>query len=317
MQRYIARRLLLTLPTLLGVTLAVFIIVRSVPGSVVDLIAGDYGAASPQVKAAIRKEYSLDRNIASQYVSWLSHTARLDLGRSIISNRTVQSELRNRLPVTLELSLMALVFSTGIGLTVGILSAVKQDTAIDYAGRSIAVGLLAIPGFWAAILLITLAGRYFSWGVPPSRYIPFDASPVSNLKLMFAPALILGIGLSGSVMRFARSSILETLRQDYIRTARAKGLRGSTVIRRHTLRNGIIPVITVIGLQLPIVVGGTVIIESIYSIPGMGQYYIAAVGSHDYPVIQGFNLVVATVVVFANLAVDVSYSLIDPRIRFA
>lgn len=317
MQRYIARRLLLTVPTLLGVTLAVFIIVRSVPGSVVDLIAGDYGAASPQLKAEIRKEYGLDRNVANQYLVWLSHTARLDLGRSIISNRTVTEELRNRLPVTFELSLLALIFSTGIGLGIGIVSAVKQDTAFDYLGRSVAVGLLAIPGFWAAILLITLAGRYFSWGVPPSRYISFAANPISNLKLLFAPALILGIGLSGSVMRFTRSSMLETLRQDYIRTARAKGLQGRTVVQRHTLRNAIIPVVTVLGLQLPVLVGGTVIIESIYSIPGMGQYYINAVGSHDYPVIQGFNLVVAVVVVFANLAVDISYSLIDPRIRFA
>lgn len=317
MQQYIIRRLLLTVPTLLGVTLVVFIIVRSVPGNVVDLIAGDYGAASPQLKAAIRKQYSLDGNVAGQYLSWLSHTVRLDLGRSIISNRTVGSELGNRLPVTFELSLLALVVSTAIGLGVGILSAIKQDTAADYLGRSIAVGLLAIPGFWAAILLITLAGRYFSWGVPPSRYVPFGSNPIGNLKLLFAPALILGVGLSGSLMRFTRSAMLETLRQDYIRTARAKGLRSRTVIRRHTLRNAIIPVVTVIGLQLPLLVGGTVIIESIYAIPGMGQYYITAVGSHDYPVIQGFNLIVAAVVVFANLAVDLSYSFIDPRIRYA
>lgn len=317
MQRYLIRRLLLTVPTLLGVTLVVFMIVRSVPGDVVDLIVGDYGAASPEVKEAIRREYSLDDNVLVQYVSWLSKVVRLDLGRSIISNRTVTSELQQRLPVTFELSLLALVFSTTFGLIIGILSAIKQDRAVDYIGRSVAVGLLALPGFWVAILLIALAGRYFAWGVPPNRYVPFSANPVGNLKMLLVPAMILGIGLSGSVMRYTRSTMLEVLRQDYIRTATAKGLHSRTVVARHALRNALIPVVTVVGLQLPILVGGTVIIESIYSIPGMGQYYITAVNSHDYPIIQGFNLLVATVVVFANIVVDTTYSLLDPRIRYS
>jgi peptide/nickel transport system permease protein len=317
MQQYLIRRFLLCVPTLLGVTLVVFTVIRLVPGDVIDLIVGDYGAASPEVKEAIRREYSLDRNVLVQYVSWLSDLVRFDLGRSIISNRTVASELRQRLPVTFELSLLALAFSTTFGLTIGIISAIKQDTALDYVGRSFAVGLLALPGFWVAILLITLAGRYFSWGVPPNRYIPFGDNPVGNIKMLIAPAIILGIALSGSVMRYTRSTMLEVLRQDYIRTAHAKGLRSRTVIVRHTLRNALIPVVTVIGLQLPVLVGGTVIIESIYSIPGMGQYYISAVNSHDYPIIQGFNLLVATVVVFANILVDATYSLLDPRIRYS
>lgn len=317
MQQYLIRRLFLTIPTLLGVTLVVFTIVRLVPGDVVDLIVGDYGAASPEVKEAIRREYSLDDNVLAQYVSWLSDVVRLDLGRSIISNRTVISELRQRLPVTFELSLLALTFSTTFGLMIGILSAIKQDRPADYIGRSFAVGLLALPGFWVAILLITLAGRYFAWGVPPNRYVPFSDNPVGNLKMLIVPAMILGIGLSGSVMRYTRSTMLEVLRQDYIRTATAKGLHSRTVIIRHTLRNALIPVVTVIGLQLPILVGGTVIIESIYSIPGMGQYYITAINSHDYPIIQGFNLLVAIVVVFANIVVDTTYSLLDPRIRYS
>jgi peptide/nickel transport system permease protein len=252
-----------------------------------------------------------------QYVSWLSDIVRLDLGRSIISNRSVASELRQRLPVTFELSVLALTFSTTFGLLIGMVSAIKQDTPVDYVGRSFAIGMLALPGFWVAILLITLAGRYFAWGVPPNRYIPFSESPVGNLKMLFVPAMILGIALSGSVMRYTRSTMLEVLRQDYIRTAHAKGLRSRTVIVRHTLRNALIPVVTVVGLQLPVLVGGTVIIESIYSIPGMGQFYISAVNSHDYPIIQGFNLLVATVVVFANILVDATYSLLDPRIRYA
>ena len=317
MQRYLIRRLLLSVPTLLGVTLVVFTIVRLVPGDVIDLIGGDYGAASPEVKDAIRREYSLDDNVLVQYVSWLSDIVRLDLGRSIISNRAVTSELRQRLPVTFELSLLALTFSTTFGLAIGILSAIKQDRPVDYIGRSFAVGLLALPGFWVAILLITLAGRYFAWGVPPNRYIPFGDNPVGNLKMLIVPAMILGIGLSGSVMRYTRSTMLEVLRQDYIRTANAKGLRSRAVIVRHALRNALIPVVTVVGLQLPILVGGTVIIESIYSIPGMGQYYITAINSHDYPIIQGFNLLVATVVVLANIVVDATYSLLDPRIRYS
>ncbi len=317
MQRYLLRRLLLSIPTLLGVTLVVFTVIRLVPGDVVDLIVGDYGAASPEVKEAIRKEYSLDQNVLVQYVSWLSDIVRFDLGRSIISNRTVASELRQRLPVTFELSVLALTFSTTFGLFIGIVSAIKQDTPVDYVGRSFAIGMLALPGFWVAILLITLAGRYFAWGVPPNRYIPFSDNPVGNLKMLVVPAMILGIALSGSVMRYTRSTMLEILRQDYIRTAHAKGLHSRTVIVRHTLRNALIPVVTVIGLQLPVLVGGTVIIESIYSIPGMGQFYISAVNSHDYPIIQGFNLLVATVVVFANILVDTTYSLLDPRIRYS
>ncbi len=305
------------IPTLLGVTLVVFTIVRAVPGDVVDQITGDYGAADPAVKEALRKEYSLDGNVAVQYVEWLGNVLRFDLGSSILSNRSVTSELSSRLPVTLELGVLAMIFSILIAVPIGILSAIRQDTAADYLGRSMAIGLLAVPGFWVAILVITLAGRYFSWAVPPKSYIPFTDNPIGNLRMMWFPALILGAGLSGSVMRFTRSAMLETLRQDYIRTAWAKGLRERVVVVRHAMRNALIPVITVVGLQLPILVGGTVLIESIYSIPGMGRYYIAAVNSQDYPVIQAINLLVAFVVVFANLGVDVMYSVLDPRIRYS
>lgn len=305
------------IPTLLGVTMVVFTIVRAVPGDVVDQITGDYGAADPAVKEALRKEYSLDGNIAAQYVEWLGNIVQFDMGSSILSNRTVTSELSSRLPVTLELGLLAMMFSLLIAVPIGILSAIRQDTAADYMGRSLAIGLLAVPGFWVAILVITLAGRYFSWAVPPKSYIAFTDNPIGNLRMLWFPALILGAGLSGSVMRFTRSAMLETLRQDYIRTAWAKGLRERVVVVRHAMRNALIPVITVVGLQLPILVGGTVLIESIYSIPGMGRYYIAAVNSQDYPVIQAINLLVACMVVFANLGVDVMYSVLDPRIRYS
>ncbi|GIW18107.1 ABC transporter permease [Tepidiforma sp.] len=317
MQRYILRRLLLMVPTLLGVTFVVFVIVRAVPGDVVDLVLGEFGAGDQATKEAIRKEFGLEGNIVAQYVRWLGDIVQFDLGRSLISNREVTSELRNRLPVTFQLGAMAIFFSLLIAIPVGVISAIRQDTWADYAGRSFAIGLLAAPNFWIAILLISLAARYFQWGVPPAKYIPFTDDPIGNLKLMFMPALILGGGLSGSVMRFTRSSMLEVLRQDYIRTAWAKGLRERVIIIRHAMRNALIPVITVVGLQLPVLVGGTVIIETVYSIPGMGRYYVSSIDQKDYPVIQAVNIVVALVVVFANLTVDVLYSVIDPRIRYS
>jgi peptide/nickel transport system permease protein len=317
MQRYIARRLLLMIPTLFGVTFVVFFIIRAVPGDVVDLVLGEFGAGDQAAKEAIRREFGLEGNIIAQYVRWLGDIVRLDLGNSLISNREVTSELRNRLPVTFQLGAMAIFFSLLIAIPVGVVSAIRQDTPADYIGRSLAIGLLAAPNFWIAILLIMLAARYFPWGVPPATYIPLSEDPVGNLKLMFMPALILGGALSGSVMRFTRSSMLEVLRQDYIRTAWAKGLRERVIIIRHAMRNALIPVVTVVGLQLPVLVGGTVIIETVYSIPGMGRYYVSSIDQKDYPVIQAVNIVVALVVIFANLTVDLLYSVIDPRIRYS
>jgi len=317
MQRYIARRLMLMIPTLLGVTFVVFIMVRAVPGDVIDQILGDFGAGDTATKEALRKEYSLDGNIVQQYVTWLADVVRLDFGNSIISNRDVIGELSNYLPVTLELSVLAIFFSLLIALPIGIISAIRQDTMIDYFCRSFAISLLAVPGFWVGLMLITMAGRYFTWGVPPKNYIAFTDDPIGNLRMLAVPAMILGAGLSGGVMRFTRSTMLEVLRQDYVRTAWSKGLRERVIITRHVMRNALIPVVTVVGLQLPILVGGTVIIETVYSIPGMGRYYISSVNQLDYPVIQAINVLVALVVVFANLGVDLIYSVLDPRIRYS
>ncbi|MCL4242115.1 MAG: ABC transporter permease, partial [Dehalococcoidia bacterium] len=199
MQRYLLRRLLLMVPTLIGVSFVVFVIVRAVPGDIVDLISGDFGAADPAVKEAIRKDFGLEGNIVSQYVRWLGDIVQLDMGKSLISGRTVTSELSNRMPVTFQLGIMAICFSLLIAVPIGIISAIRQDTWADYAGRSFAIGLLAAPGFWIAILLISMAGRYFKWGVPPATYIEFTDNPIGNIKLMLMPAIILGGGLSGSV----------------------------------------------------------------------------------------------------------------------
>jgi peptide/nickel transport system permease protein len=317
MQRYFLRRLMLVIPTLLGVSFVVFAIVRLAPGDVLTVISGDFGASDKESRDALKKEYGLDKNIPEQYVTWLGEVARFDLGTSILSGRTVTSELKTRLPITFELGLMAIFFSCVIAIPVGIVSAIRQDTVWDYVGRSFAIGLLAAPGFAIALVLITVASRNFTWGVPPRTFVHFTDDPVGNFKMLAVPAMLLGASLSGSVMRFTRSTMLEVLRQDYIRTAWSKGLKERSIIMRHALRNAFIPVITVIGLQLPVLVGGTVIIESVYSIPGMGRYYIDAVNQKDYPVIQAINLVVALVVVFANLGVDLMYSVLDPRIRYS
>ncbi|MCA9847300.1 MAG: ABC transporter permease [Dehalococcoidia bacterium] len=317
MQTYIIRRLILMLPTLFGLSFLVFIMVRLMPGDIVALISGDYGSASEETRAAILKDFQLDANIPTQYARWLGQMVRLDLGSSLISSRPVGDELANRLPVTLELGILALIFNVSIGVPVGIISAVRQNSWADYVGRSVAIGFLAAPNFWIALILFALAGRYFHWAVPPTTYVPFTEDPIGNLKLMVVPALILGGAGSGGVMRFTRTAMLETLRQDYVRTARSKGLTERVVVLRHALRNALIPVVTILGLTIPNLVGGSVIIETVYSIPGMGRYYISAINQLDFPIIQVIALVSALVVVFANLAVDLAYSYLDPRIRYS
>lgn len=317
MQQYIIRRLFLMLPTMFGLSFLVFVMVRLMPGDILALIAGDFGATSPEIRDAIMRDFSLDKNVPEQYVSWMADVLTLDLGRSLISGRTVSGELGNRLPVTIELGLLALFFNVLIGIPVGIISAIKQNSVADYVGRSVAIGMLAAPNFWIALVLIALAGRYFRWGVPPATYVGFVEDPIANLKFMVMPAIILGASASGSTMRFTRTAMLEVLRQDYIRTAWSKGLRERTIIVRHALRNALIPVVTVIGLGIPSIVGGSVIIEAVYSIPGMGRYYLASIQQLDFPVVQAINLVAASVVLFGNLIVDLSYSWLNPRIRYS
>ena len=234
------------------------------------------------------------------------------------------AELKERLPATIELGVLALSVSLIIAVPVGVLAALRQDSWLDYVTRSSAIGFLAIPSFWLATLVIVLPSKW--WGVaPPIQYVDLWVDPWENLKIMLfpfgkfvpvGPAIILGVGISGAVLRLTRTQMLEVLRQDYIRTARSKGLRERTVLVRHALRNALIPVITVIGLQLPIIIGGTVLLESIFNVPGLGRYLVRSLGSLDYPVVQGINLLVAAAVVSSNLVVDVTYAYLDPRIRY-
>lgn len=317
MQKYLLRRLALMIPTLVGLSIVVFVMVRIVPGDVVDLLSGEFGAVSPETRAAIMEDFGLADNMVVQYINWSRDMLSGDLGTSLISGRSVTSELGTRLPVTFELGILAIIIAASFAVPIGVISAVRQNTAADYVGRSLAIGFLAAPNFWIAILLITFASKWFVWGVPSTSYPGLMDDPIANLKFMAVPASLLGLGLSGSVMRYTRSAVLEVMRQDYVRTAHAKGLAERTVITRHVLKNALIPVITVIGLQLPVVIGGTVIIESVYSIPGMGRYYITSINTLDFPVIQAINLVVATFTVFSILAVDLLYSVLNPRIRYS
>ena len=314
MRAYALRRLLMVAPTLLGVTIVLFALVRFLPGDAVQQILGEYpGYASDE--NALRKELGLDKPIPQQYATWVGHVVRLDLGTSLQTKRPVLDELGARVPVTFELGIMAMFLGLCISIPIGVLSALKQDSLPDYVARTLSVGMLAIPGFWLAILAITLPSIWWKW-TPPPIYTRFTEDPVANISQLLLPASILAIALSGTLMRVTRTEMINVMRQDYVRTAWAKGLSSRAVILRHSLRNAFIPVITVIGLQVPVVISGSVILENIFSVPGMGRYLLEAISRRDYPVIQGVNLLLATTVILVNIAVDLSYGVLDPRIRY-
>ena len=316
MRAYLVRRLLLIVPTLIGVTVLVSTLVHLLPGDVVDSVIGQFTPLSDQDHNRVRHELGLDKGLLESYASWVGGALTADLGKSLATRVPVRDEIKNRLPVTAELGLLAMVISLAISLPVGVLSAVRQDSWLDYAARSFSIGMVAIPGFWLGTLVMVYPNKWWNYA-PPLQYRSLFEDPRANLEMMIVPALILGIGLSGTVMRLTRTQVLEVMRQDYIRTAWAKGLRERVVIVRHGLRNALIPVITLIGLQVPVIVGGAVILETIFSIPGVGRYLVSAINLRDYPIIQGVNLLIACVVVFSNLVVDVCYAVLDPRVRYS
>jgi peptide/nickel transport system permease protein len=312
MYRYLIRRLLLLIPTLFLVTLLVFSIVRLLPGSIVVLMMSEQGYASDRAK--LEQMLGLDRPYYEQYCRYIAKVFGGDLGVSFWTQEPVLDEILRRLPVSLELALLSMFFGLLIALPAGVLAAIRQDTWVDYLFRTIAIGGLSVPGFWMATIIIVLASIYWKW-VPPMRFTPFLRDPLLNLSQFILPALILGFALSASVMRMTRSMVLEVLREDFVRTAWAKGLRESTVILRHVLKNAMIPVVTIIGLQLSTLIGGTVIMESIFVLPGMGRFLLDAITWRDYPVIQGINLFLAAGVLVLNLLIDLTYGFLDPRIR--
>lgn len=319
MGRYVAQRLMLACLTLLLVSLIVFtllrVIVPLVYADAVDIIAGEYGRADPALAKQLRDEYGLSENLPKQYVTWLGHAVTGDLGESLFNGRKVSTELGDRIIVSLELGLIGLFSGILFSVPMGIAAAVAQDRWPDYFLRSFAIFINAMPGFWLAILIITFGSLWFNWA-PPLKFKYFWEDPVQHIKIMAMPALLIGLTPSGGLVRIVRTQMLEVLRQDYIRTAQAKGLRQRVVIFRHGLRNALIPVVTVVGLSLPGLIAGTAIFEAIFSLPGMGQYLVSSVGNLDYPVILSTNLIFAILIVSANLLVDLSYPYFDPRIRY-
>ena len=314
MGRYYINRILLIFPTIFIVSLMVFSISRLIPGDVVELMANDmgYGFDAEEVREAL----GLDQPIYTQYYEYMKAIILYrDFGQSLWSGAPIADEMLARIPVSVQLGLMALCFTLLMGVPIGVISALKQDTALDYILRSWAIGSLSIPAFWLAILFLTFGAIWFRW-VPPMQYMPFLESPWASITQMVTPAFLLSLGMAAGIMRMTRTMMLEVMREDYIRTARAKGLGYWTVVFRHALKNAMIPVVTIIGMQLTLLIAGTVIMESIFSLPGMGRYLLGAITQRDYPVIQGINLAICSVIITMNLIVDLTYGFLDPRIRY-
>lgn len=313
MLRYTLKRLVLVVPTLVIVSLFVFSVVRAIPGDVVDMMLEQFQYGKDATE--LRQKLGLDRPIAEQYLVWVGRVLRGDLGQSLWTKRPAATDIAARFPVTLTLSLMAIAMSLIVALPVGIYGAVKQDTAADYLARSAAVGALSIPNFWLGTLIVVVPSFYFNWAPSIGNYVPFREDPLANLSQFVLPAICLGITQAGVIMRMTRGMMLEVLRQDYVRTAWAKGLGARAVIVSHALRNALIPVVTVIGGQMPFYFGGSIVMEQIFGLPGMGNLVLEAINRRDYPVIQAVNLFVAGLVIVSNLLVDLSYGALDPRLR--
>ena len=295
----------------------VFLSVRFIPGDVIDALEGRMSyLAEPLDRDAMERILGLDQPVAVQYVRWLSHIfLRGTLGKSLLGNLTVEAKIWARVGPTLQLGLMALFIALVVALPVGVYSAIRQDTAADYASRTVAVLGLATPNFWLAIMVIIYPALWWDWS-PPVLMVRFVDDPWRSLGMFLIPSIILGTSLSGGTMRFTRTMMLEVLRQDYVRTAWAKGLRERLVVVRHAIKNAMIPVVSAIGLGLPILVGGSVIIENIFNVAGMGQLLLVALQDRDYPVVSGINLFFGTGVILINLLIDLIYVYLDPRVRY-
>ncbi len=315
MATYIIQRVLQMIPVMLLASVISFSIIFLLPGDPALLILGDQLASDRQLYEAKRAELGLDRPLPIQYLDWLGKTVRGDLGVSTRDRQPVTQGIADRLPVTLQLAAFSMVLALAIALPAGIISALKPNSKWDIASSLVAFGGIALPNFWFGILLIYFLAVVLRL-LPPSGYVPFTQDPVQNLTRMLMPSLTLGLGLSAILMRQTRSSLLEVLHQDYITTARAKGLGKREVVLRHALKNGLIPVVTVIGLQLGLLFGGAIITESIFSIPGIGRWAVDSITNRDFPVVQAVSLVMAVGVLLANLLADIAYAYIDPRIHY-
>ncbi len=314
MLRYLAGRMMAFVPVLLGVLTVVFLLIRLIPGDAIQLFLGTQVEMTPAQMAELRHVFGIDKPLWGQYFDYLARLGHGDFGVSLRTARPVLPDILARLPVSFELAVIALVIAVVVAVPLGAISALFRNSGLDVGARIGGLLGLSIPNFWLGTMLILLFSR--STHLVIGQYTSIAADPLSNLQVMLLPAISLGLAIGAILLRYTRSSLLEVLAQDYVRTARSKGLREALVVTRHALPNALIPVITVIGFQLGYLLGGTVVIEEIYALPGMGRLALNAIVQRDYPIVQGVVLIIAFLFVLTNLLVDILYAWIDPRIRY-
>jgi len=301
-------------PTLIGMSILIFLMLRLLPGDIVDIIAGSDAQTDSASRARLREAMGLADPLWEQYARWLWDILQGDPGTSMRSGRPVSELLAKALPITIELALLSVLIATVVAIPLGVISAVRRDTGLDYVSRVVGLIGLSLPNFWIATLMLLFTSKMFGW-VPSISYIPIMEDPIGNLKQFGLPAIAIAIQLMAIIMRMTRTTMLEVLNQDYVRTARAKGLGERLIVYRHALRNALIPVITVIGFQLGALLGSSAVIEVIFGLNGVGNTLLQAIFNRDYPLVQAAVLYLAIVFVLVNLAVDVLYAVLDPRIK--
>ena len=314
MRQFIVVRLISMVFTLFGLSVFVFLLARLIPGDVVQ-VSLEQAERTPEMVQELRSFFGLDQPLHVQYWNWLSGVLQGDLGTSWRSGNSVMGLILDRLSVTAELTVLAMVVSTGLGVPLGILAATRQNSPMDYLVRVMSMFSLSIPEFWQGIMLILVLSITLGW-IPSLEYVDFWNDPATNLSIMILPAISVGTVASANIVRMTRATMLEELRQDYVRTARAKGLHDRVVIYSHALKNTLIPVVTIAGLQIGYLMGGIVVMEAVFTLPGVGRLMLLAISQRDYPLIQGVVLFIATIFVFSNLLVDVLYAYVNPRIRY-
>ena len=319
MGAYVIRRLLWIPVTIILTTVVVFLLVRFIPGDIVDTIQAQMaanGGAETVDRNAIEHALGLDVPVYVQYGRWIGKiVVHGDMGTSLRTQQAITPQILKRIPLTFELGLMGILVGLVISLPIGVYAAIRQDTITDYILRSIAILLISVPSFWIGTLVILYPSIWWGW-TPPMEFISFFKNPLGNLGMMIIPALVLGAAQTGGTMRMTRTMMLEVLRQDYIRTAWSKGLSERVVVLRHAIKNAFIPIVTMIGAGIPTLIGGSVIIEQIFNLPGMGRLMFDSLLGRDYPIVSAINLIMAILVIFTNLFVDVTYGWLDPRIHY-
>jgi peptide/nickel transport system permease protein len=311
---YVTQRLMLMVVTLFGISIIIFFLLRVVPGNIVDILFDSAGMVNPAEKVKIERELGLDKPIPVQYLAWIGGIAQGDLGYSYVSEKPALEEIAPRIPVTAKVALMALIFSIALGIPLGVISAVKQNSAIDYVLRVLSLTGLSVPAFWLGLLILMVFVARFDT-------IPIYTEPAKTLwdelLLYSVPAAAVGFRSSALIMRLTRSSMLEVLRQDYIRTARAKGASAQAVNYDHALRNALLPVVTIVGIEAAFLIGGLIVTETVFNIPGVARFLVEAIRTRDYPIVQNLVMFIAIVVVVVNFLVDLTYAALDPRIKYA